>query len=110
MHIQLFTDLTYDAYSPDFIATAPPRRRSHTFLDGASETLANALRTPLSAGASERDPTTAGTDSSFNLRRDEVEEQERGEEAEVNDAPALDHAVRAIGIAPEEHREISDRA
>ncbi|KAI0258502.1 hypothetical protein BC834DRAFT_847318 [Gloeopeniophorella convolvens] len=95
----------------DSHASKGPTERQATE-NRVEETLANALRTPLSTGASERDPTAAGTDSSFNLREDEVEEQERGEEAEVNDvdAPALDRAVCAIGITPEEHRKISDRA
>ncbi|KAI0275304.1 hypothetical protein BC834DRAFT_43047 [Gloeopeniophorella convolvens] len=97
-----------------FYVTALPRRRLRTFLDGASDAFANVLRTPLSllggAATTARDPMAAGTDDSFNLREDEVEEQERGEEAEVDDAPALDRAVRVIGVTPEEHREISERA
>ncbi len=39
-----------------------------------------------------------------------MEEQERGEEAEVDDDPARDRAVRVIGLTPEEHHELSDRA
>ena len=32
-----------------------------------------------------------------------MEEQERGEETEVDDDPARDRAVRAIGLTPDEH-------
>ena len=39
-----------------------------------------------------------------------MEEQERGEETEVDDDPARDRAVRAIGLTPEEHNGLTERA
>ncbi|KAH9065619.1 hypothetical protein EDB87DRAFT_1592050 [Lactarius vividus] len=95
-----------------FYVTAVPRRRPRTILDGASDALVSAFRNPFSllAGVAVPAPTAAGTDDTFNLREDEVEEQERGEEAEVDDDPARDRAVRVIGLAPEERHELSDRA
>ena len=39
-----------------------------------------------------------------------MEEQERGEETEVDDDPARDRAVRAIGLTPDEHNGLIDRA
>ena len=56
------------------------------------------------------DPTAAGTDDAFNLREDEVAEQDRGEDAEVDDDPARGRVVGVIGLTPEEHRELSDKA
>jgi len=97
-----------------FYATAVPRRRPRTILDGASDALASAFRRPFSllAGAqtSISDSTAAGSDDTFNLREDEVEEQECGEEIEIDDDPARDRAVRVIGLTPEEHNELADRA
>ncbi|KAI0308330.1 hypothetical protein B0F90DRAFT_1681935 [Multifurca ochricompacta] len=97
-----------------FFLTALPRRRPRTLLDGATDALTSVLRSPLSLLGGppipSRDPIAAGVDDTFNLREDEVEEQERGEEAEVDDDPARDRAVRVIGLAPEEHHELSDKA
>jgi len=97
-----------------FYVTAIPRPRPRTILDGASDALATAFRNPFSllagGGVHVAAPDAAGTDDTFNLREDEVEEQERGEEAEVDDDPARDRAVRVIGLTPEEHHELSDRA
>lgn len=94
--------------------TAIHRRRQRTIIDEASEALASAFRNPFSllagAHASASDSTAAGTDYAFNLREDEVEEQERGEEAEVDDDPAHDRSVRVIGLTPEEHNELTERA
>ena len=55
-------------------------------------------------------PTTAGTDDAFNLREDEVAEQDRGADAEADDDPARDRVVGVIGLMPEEHHELSDNA
>jgi WD repeat-containing protein 23 len=76
--------------------------------------LASALRAPLSffgrPSPPAHDSTTAGTDDAFNLREEEVDEQECGEDAEVDDDPARDRAVRFIGLTAEEHHELSDKA
>ena len=39
-----------------------------------------------------------------------MEELERGDETEADDDPARDRAVRVVGLTPEEHRELSDKA
>lgn len=97
-----------------FYLTAIPRRRRRTILNGASDALASAFRNPRSLFAGTQltalDPTAAGTDELFNLREDEVEELERGDETEVDDDPARDRAVRVVGRTPEEHHELSDKA
>jgi len=97
-----------------FYLTALPRRRSRTLLDNATDVLFSALRSPLSFLGNPpipaHDPTAAGTDENFNLREDEVEEQDRGEDAEVDDHPARDRAVRVIGLTHEEQSELSDKA
>jgi len=79
--------------------------------------LTSAFRAPLSLlgplgvpTLPAHDPTAAGTDDTFNLREDEVEERDRGEDAEVDDDPARNRAVRVIGLTAEEHYELSDKA
>lgn len=97
-----------------FYVTALPRHRPRTLLDNATDVLASAFRTPLSFFGGPpipaHDTTAAGMDETFNLRQEEVEEQDRGEDAEDDDDPARDRAVRVIGLTPEEHRELGDKA
>ena len=96
-----------------FYLTALPRPRPRTLLDDATNVLASAFRTPLSLFGSSpsvpaQDSIAAGTDDTFNLRHEEVEEQDRGEDAEADDDPAHDRAVRVIGLV--RHLELSDKA
>ena len=55
--------------------------------------LTSASRAPLSLlgvpSLTAHDPTAAGTDDTFDLREEEVEEQDRDEDAEVDDDPLL---------------------
>jgi WD repeat-containing protein 23 len=55
------------------------------------------------------DPTATGTDDAFNLRKDEVGEQDHGEDAEVDNDPVRDRVVSVIGLTPE-YREYTDKA
>lgn len=97
-----------------FYLTALPRPRPRTILDDATNVLASAFRAPLSLFGSPsipaHDSIAAGTDDTFNLRQEEVEEQDRGEDAEANDDPARNRAVRVIGLTRQEHLELSDKA
>jgi WD repeat-containing protein 23 len=97
-----------------FYLAALPRPRPRTLLDNATDVLSSALRSPLSLFGGPpipaHDPITAGTDDTFNLRQEEVEEQDRGEDAEDDDDPARDRAVRVIGLTPEGHSELSSKA
>lgn len=89
-----------------FYLAALPRPRPRRLLDNATHVLATAFRTPLSLFA--QDSIAAGTDDAFNLRHEEVEEQDRGEDAEADDDPAHDRAVRVIGLV--RHLELSEKA
>jgi WD repeat-containing protein 23 len=97
-----------------FHVTAIPRRRRRTILDEASGALASAFRNPLFllAGSQVTAPnaTAAGTDDTSNLHDDEMEELERGDETEADDDPTRDRAVHVVGLTPEEHHELSDKA
>jgi len=101
-----------------FYLTALPRRRPRSPLENLTGVFSSAFRTSLSfvgfgkPPISAHDSTAAGTDETFDLREDEVEEQDRGEDGEIDDHPALDRAVRVIGVTSkeEEQREFSDNA
>ena len=74
-----------------FDLTALPRRRPRTLLDGEDGST-SAFRVPLSLLGvppfPAHGPTAAGTDVTFNQRKDEVEERDRSKDAEANDDPA----------------------
>jgi DDB1- and CUL4-associated factor 11 len=97
-----------------FYLAALPRPRPRTLLDNATDVLSSALRSPLTLFGGPpvpaHDPVAAGTDDAFNLRQEEVDEQDRGEDAEDDDDPARDRAVRVIGLTPEGHNELSSKA
>lgn len=95
-----------------FYLTALPRPRQRTLLDDATNVLASAFRAPFSlfGSPSAHDSIAAGTDDTFNLRHEEVEEQDCGEDAEADDDPARDRGVRVIGLTRQEHLELSDNA
>jgi WD repeat-containing protein 23 len=94
-----------------FHLTALPRPRPRTLLDDATEVLSSAFRAPLSLfGGPSHDSIAAGTDDTFNLRQEEVDEQDRGEDAEADDDPAHDRAVRVIGLTRQGHLELGDKA
>ena len=44
------------------------------------------------------------------LCEDEVEEQDRREDTEVDDDPARGRAVRIVGLTPEERKELSEQS
>ena len=97
-----------------FYLTTLPCPRPRTLLDDATNVLASAFRAPLSLFGSQsipaHDSIAAGTDDTFNLRQEEVEEQDCGEDAEADDDPARNRAVRVIGLTREEHLELSEKA
>ena len=70
-------------------------RASLSLLDGS----------PISAVS----PIAAGTDDAFDLREDEVEEQDRGGTTEDDDDPARGRTVRIVALTPEECKELSEQ-
>ena len=97
-----------------FYLTALPRPRPRSLLDDATKVLASAVHAPLSLFGSPsipaHDSIAAGKDDSINLRQEELEEQDRGEDAEVDDDLAHDRAVCVIGLMRQGHLEFSDKA
>ncbi|THH13014.1 hypothetical protein EW146_g7163 [Bondarzewia mesenterica] len=97
-------------WNKSYHLTAMPMRKPRTFIDDASELLSSAIRLPLSlfSGGAPQPPSKA--DEQFDLREDELEEQDRGEDAEVDDSPELTRKVRVIATTDAEARELGEKA
>ena len=94
-----------------YLAALPrPRPRSRALFGNVT----SVLRSPLSFFGGPpipaHDPIAAGTNDTSNLRQKEVEEPDRGEDAEDDDDPADRRDVRVIGLTPEGHSELSPKA
>ncbi|KDR85585.1 hypothetical protein GALMADRAFT_234533 [Galerina marginata CBS 339.88] len=85
-----------------YLLTSVPLRKPRTILDNASEFIASNILTPISflTGAATAPP--ARPDEVFNgdidLNEDELVEEERGEEAEVDDSAELGRKVRVVAV------------
>ncbi|EKM61355.1 uncharacterized protein PHACADRAFT_85198 [Phanerochaete carnosa HHB-10118-sp] len=89
-----------------YLLTSIPLRKPRTLIDDASELLTSALSVPFSLFGHTA-PTSPRPDQVFDsgdidLREDEILEQERSEEGEVDDSPEKWRQVRVIGIAKED--------
>ncbi|KAJ6611484.1 WD40-repeat-containing domain protein [Mycena sp. CBHHK59/15] len=98
-----------------YILTSVPLRKPRTIIDDAHAFISSAITTPLSfitgRAASQATP-EAVFSSHIDLGEDEVLEEERGEEAEVDDSPEWGRKVRVLSIINKsrEEREISEKA
>jgi hypothetical protein len=85
-----------------YLLTALPQRRPRTIIDDASEFIASNIIGPISYLTGGPPPSPARPDQVFggeiDLNEDEVVEEERGEEAEVDDAPDQTRKVRLVAI------------
>ncbi|KAG6868494.1 hypothetical protein C0993_002032 [Termitomyces sp. T159_Od127] len=94
-----------------YLLTAIPLRKPKTILDDAAAFLSSAMSTPLSflSGVSPRPQATP--DEVFrgpiDLDESEVVEEDRGEEAEVDDSPEIGRKVQMVVVA---NRRQSDEA
>ncbi|KAH6917119.1 hypothetical protein BKA70DRAFT_1367634 [Coprinopsis sp. MPI-PUGE-AT-0042] len=96
-----------------YILTAIPKRKPRTILDDASDFFTNTIRNPMSFLGASQAPLTKPEDvfnGSIELDDDDVLENERGEEAEVDDSPELARRVRVIAVDPTEDLEFKSLA
>ncbi|KAF8340796.1 hypothetical protein F5887DRAFT_978708, partial [Amanita rubescens] len=121
------SDPTYPPPSPQpseawknkrYLLTSVPLRKPRTIIDDASEFISTSIAAPLmelsnifSVGganrrghADERLPTRPEEvfDGEIDLRENDVIEEERGEEGEVDDSPELGRKVVVVGISADE--------
>jgi len=91
--------------------TAMPTRKPRTFIDDASEMLSSAFQAPFSLFSGTPKPQTeTQVNEAFDLREDELLEQDRGEYAEVDDSPTPGRKVRVIGTTEEDARSLGAKA
>lgn len=90
-----------------FLVTAVPARKPRNIIDDASQLLSSAITTPLSLfgafkPASSATPETVFSSGEIDLREDEILEQERSEEGEVDDSPERRREVHVLALSKEE--------
>ncbi|KAG6846111.1 hypothetical protein H0H87_006475 [Tephrocybe sp. NHM501043] len=116
IHFQ--TDPTYptdhhsDAWrSRTYLVASIPQRKPKTIIDDAAAFLSTAISTPLSFLSGKSAVPHATPDEVFagpiDLNENEVVEEDRSEEAEVDDSPEVERKVRMVVIAD---KQWSDRA
>jgi hypothetical protein len=85
--------------SKTYLLTSIPMRRPRTLIDDASEFLASTILTPISWGRAAPQATPEQVfNGDIDLNEDDVVEEERGEEGEVDDSPEAGRKVRVIGV------------
>lgn len=86
-----------------------PLRKPKTLIDNATQFLSSAIATPFSFLSGQSVAPQAAPEEVFNgeidLGEDEVVEEERGEETEVDDSPELTRKVRMVAISNKEEDE-----
>ena len=85
-------------------------RKPRSLLDDASEILSLAIQSPFSLFTGKAAPTAAEVKENFDLREDELLEQDREDDAEVDDSPDFKRYVHVIGTTNEEARSLGDKA
>ena len=104
---------TSDAWkSKSYILTSIPLRKPRTIIDDASEFISSAISTPLSSFFSVTAPVPQPNpeevfSGNIDLNENEVVDDERGEEGEVDDSHELGRKVRMLAI---DRKEESDKA
>ncbi|KAJ7069044.1 WD40 repeat-like protein [Mycena belliarum] len=98
-----------------YILASVPLRKPRTMLDDAQQFISSAITLPFSLFSAAPAPQAtpeAVFSSDIDLGEDEVLEEERGEEAEVDDSPEWGRSVRVLGIVnkSKEEREIVEKA
>lgn len=88
--------------SKTYVLSSVPLRKPRTIIDDASDFLSSAIAAPLSLWSGGSPQAQATPDEVFNgaidLNEDEILEEERGEEAEVDDSPELGRSVRMLTL------------
>ncbi len=85
-----------------YLLASIPVRRPRTILDDATQLISSTLAAPFSFFSGTTSPNSTPEDVSQNgvdLKEEEVLEEDRGEEAEVDDSPEMSRPVRMLTIA-----------
>ena len=87
-----------------YLLTSIPKRKPRTIIDDASDFFTSSFLTPISfLTGSVAPPPQARPEDVFNgdidLTEDEVSEEDKGEEAEVDNSPDLGRGVRIVAVS-----------
>ncbi|KAJ3763157.1 hypothetical protein EV360DRAFT_34163 [Lentinula raphanica] len=116
IHITFQSDPTYPLFSSSpswkrntYVLTSLPLRKPRTFINDASEFLTSSLSglaSPFSSlfagSANTAHPTSNMTSIGIELTDDEVLEEDKGDEAEVDDSDELKREVRMLTVSNED--------
>lgn len=86
-----------------YLLTAIPRRKPRTLIDDASEFITSSIMSPINFITGAHPAPQARPDEVFNgdidLTEDEVLEEEKGSEAEVDDSPEPSRLARVVAVS-----------
>lgn len=97
-----------------YLLAAIPLRKPRSLIDDASALLTSAVSAPFSlfgyAAPTSPRPDQVFDSGDIDLREDEILEQERSEEGEVDDSYEKFRQVRVIGVAKEDEQVVGEKA
>ncbi|KXN88944.1 hypothetical protein AN958_06815 [Leucoagaricus sp. SymC.cos] len=102
-------------HNKTYYLVSQPLRKPRTILDDASEIITTAVASPINffsgafASRSVAKPEQV-FDGNIDLKEEEVVEEDRGEEGEVDDSPELERQVKMVGVFRGVEGELSDKA
>jgi len=115
-HLPSRTSGSHTWRQKSYVLSSIPMRKPRTFVDDASEFLATGVSNAFSflSGAAPQTSPKATPDEVFNgdidLNEEEVLEQDRGEEGEVDDSPEAIRRLRVLGFTREDINASSQKA
>jgi hypothetical protein len=98
-----------------YYLVSQPLRKPRTIIDDASELIATAITSPINLFSSAFGGKGAAKpeevfDGNIDLKEEEVVDEDRGEEGEVDDSSELERQVRVIGVVKGPEGNLSEKA
>ncbi|CAL1694003.1 unnamed protein product [Somion occarium] len=97
-----------------YVLSSIPMRKPRTFIDDASQLITSAINMPFSLlngrTAANATPDAVFSSGDIDLKEDEILEQERSEEGEVDDSPEKIRRVRVVGLTKADIAVMGDQA
>ncbi|KAJ7597418.1 WD40 repeat-like protein [Mycena floridula] len=104
--------LSSDWQSKSYVLSAIPLRKPRTIIDDFLSTASSAISAPFALLSGQLSQTTPEEvfDGNIDLKEEEVLQEERGEEAEVDDSAEFGRPVRVLATSAAETRGLVERA
>jgi len=90
-----------------------PLRKTRTIIDDASEIITTAISNPISFFTLSRKSISKPKeilDGNIDLKEEEIVDEDRGQEDEVDDSPEIGRHVRMVSVIKDNEGELSNRA